>query len=70
MQPTGTHAQMMSKSVDTLAEMDCGDADQTQDGWWEGKMVVVGYLNPIHCIMDDSGLCLLQSDRGGGGRKT
>lgn len=39
-----------------------------QDEWWErggGR----GYLNPIHCIMDDSGLCLLQSDRGGGGWK-
>lgn len=37
MQPTGTHAQMMSQSVVTLAQMHCGAADQTEDGWWEGK---------------------------------
>lgn len=42
--------------------MHCGDADQTEGGRWEGKMVAVGYLNPIHCIMDDSGLCLLKRD--------
>ncbi len=43
---------------------------RTDGGKERRRVVVVGYLNPIHCIMDDSGLCLLQSDRGGGGGKT